>query len=233
MEDINMILAAYSDAASRPGGTRLEEWVRRYPQHERALVQYALYNFLFEQGGAAAEPTPAEETLFLERAAMIRKRMMQSRTQAASSWMGDLIEAAKKRGLTVPALAERLHLTPVEIVKLNQRLIRASTIPNALVQQLATLLGRSREEVASYLQLPPTLSANASYRSAETPRVQRQQDFLEALCSLTLEQRIYWQEQAEQTQDFRDALRDNPDLSDEQRDYWLERSEEPQDDRER
>lgn len=204
MEDINTILAAYSDAASRPGGTRLEEWVRRYPQHERALVQYALYNFLFEQGGAATEPTPAEETLFLERAAMIRKRMMQSRTQAAPSWIGDLIGAAKKQGWTVPTLAEHLHLTPVEVMKLNQRLIRATTIPNALVQQLATLLGRSREEVASYLQLPPTLSANASYRSAEPPRVQRQQDFEEVLNRLPDAQRDYWLAQVEKPQDHRE-----------------------------
>ncbi len=200
-----MILSAYSDAAARPGGTRLEEWVRRYPQHERALVQFALCNFLFEQGGTAAEATPAQETLFLERAAMIRRKMMRSMTPPAPARLRSLVDAAKERGLSVPALAERLRLTPLEIVKLNQRLIRAATIPNALVRQLASLLERSREEVADYLSLPPTLSAQASYRADRTPR-------------------------AQEPQDFRDALKDNPNLSEEQRAYWL--AEDTQNDRE-
>jgi hypothetical protein len=207
MEDINMILSAYSDAASRPGGTRLEEWVRRYPQHERALVQFALFNFLFERGGAAAEVTPAQETRFLERAALIRQKMMQSATLARQSRMRSLIEAAKERGLSVPALAERLFLTPLEIVKLNQRLIRAATIPNALVQQLASLLERSREEIVDYLRLPPTVAAQANYRADRTPHVQ-------------------------EPQDFREALMDSPNLSEDHRAYWLAQAQEARDDRE-
>jgi len=191
-DDINLILAAYSDAAARPGGTRLEEWVRRYPQHERTLVQYAVYDLVFERGVPCGEETPAQEALFLARAKTIRERMMADPPKAP---LTGLLEAAKARGLSVAALARELQLGVPEVVKLDRRLLRAAALPKKLVERLAQALHLTFAEVAAYLRRPPTLSAQASYRADRAPRLAGQEvfaDAIEASRNLTDEQKAYW-----------------------------------------
>jgi hypothetical protein len=108
------------------------------------------------------------------------------------------VEAAKQRGLTVPALAARLRLSPLEVMKLNQRLFRPDSIPGSLVRRLADAVGQTVESVAGYLQLPPTLSAQASYKAESTPRLAEQAGFAEAVESsraLPDHDRAYWLDQ--------------------------------------
>lgn len=191
-DDINAVLAAYSDAASRPGGTRLEEWVRRYPQHEHALVQFALHDFIFEHGLLYGEESPAQEALFLARAQAIRERMIAGQRKPA---LTGLLESAKARGMSATDLARELRLGVPEVVKLDRRLIRASTLPRRLIDHLAQMLQVSFAEVATYLRRPPTLSAQASYKADQAPRVAAQEEFAHAIAAshaLTEAQKAFW-----------------------------------------
>lgn len=207
-EDIDSILAAYADAARSAGGTRLEDWVRRYPQHARALVEFAVYDYVFERGRTFEETAVERESLFLSRAQAVRERLMAANgltaTGAPASAIRSLLAAAKERGLSAAELAQRLQLGVSFIVKLERRLIRPESLPRKLVADLAQALDRAFADVAAYLQRPPTLSAQASYRASRAPRLAGQEEFeaaLEASRDMTEEQKSYW----------RDTLAEKPD----------------------
>jgi hypothetical protein len=198
-EDINVILADYMDAAAQPGGTRLQDWVQRYPQYEAELVRFAVYQHVTQHSPAAVGDDPAAEARYLERVRAIRQRMMAEigvpAPTASRPALTSLLDAASAVGLRVPELAKILHLSPPEILKLNQRLYRAASLPKALVAQIAGALNRPFDDVAAYLRLPPTLSAQASYRADSAPRVQEQEDFAESIArsrSLTQTQKAEW-----------------------------------------
>ena len=210
-DDIQTVLAAYDAAAARAEGTPLEDWVHRHPEHAGGLTQYAVYNYVFERGAAYVVDTTGEKSLFLARAASIRERMMReerldhamagqpaTRSELQAAYAGpltSLLHAARAKGLPVPVLAQSLEISPVEVVKLNQRLFRATTLPRALVARLANLLDRSVQEVAAYLRQPAMLAAEASYKAEAAPRLAAQEDFQAAIAAsrnLTDAQKARW-----------------------------------------
>lgn len=197
-------LAAYEDAANAataPGGVNLPAFVEAHPEYRAEIMEFASYQFVFERGAVynAEAAAPEFEANLLARARSVRERMQGAAAQTAPA-IASLVESAKQRGLALPALAQKLQLSALEVTKLNQRLIRPETIPAALVRRLAEALNQSVEAVAQYLRLPPTLSAQASYKSEAAPRVAEQIDFADALESsraLSPEDRAYWKEQVD------------------------------------
>lgn len=201
-DDVNAVIAAYVDAADAPGGTRLADWLRRYPAHTQALMDFALYWHTVKCEDPFVQDDPAAEAAFMRRAAEVARRMQSQQaeqSQPVQPAIVSIVQAAKERGLSTPELARALGVGPAEVVKLNQRLFRAASLPKALVARLAEALGRSVEQVAAYLRMPPTLSAQASYKADAAPRVGEQVDFLDAVAAshgMTPEQKAYWREQA-------------------------------------
>jgi transcriptional regulator with XRE-family HTH domain len=194
--ELDMILAAYDDAASRPEGTRLRDWVKRYPQHADELVRYAVHSCVFEHGASYFQEDPAQESLFMARANAVAERMRREQVPAIPS----LVAVAKERGLSVPDLARRLNVSPLEVTKLNQRLIRAATLPKKLVRDLAAALGRTFDEVAAYLRQRPTLAPGVSYKAGAAPRVGEAQDFADAVADsrgMTEAQKAAWRAERE------------------------------------
>ncbi len=191
--DIYEILAAYTDAAGKPEGTKLEDWVKRYPEHEQALVDYALYSFVCEQGTPYVTQSDDEAAAsFLRRAAAVRERLMAARSRPV---LAGLLAAARDRGLSARALAERLKLGTTAVLKLDQRLFRPSTLPRELVARLAEELDRPFADLAAYLRQPPRLAAQVQYRAKEMPRVAEPEEFASAIetCrDMTAEQREHW-----------------------------------------
>jgi len=200
-EDIDAILAAYVDASRKAGGTRLEEWVRRYPQHERTLVEFAVYDYVFEHGRTFARLATERESLFLSRAQTVRERLMAKQGLTAKGKpvcaIRSLLAVAKEHGWPPTALAQRLQLGVSVIVKLERRLLRPETLPRKLITELAQLLDRNYAEVIHYFQQPPTLSSQASYRASRAPHLVGQEEFraaLEASHDMTEEQKSYWRD---------------------------------------
>jgi hypothetical protein len=199
-KDVLHTLTAYQVAAESADGVNLPAFVEAHSEHYAEVLEYASYQYVFERGAVynAEVAAPQFEANLLARAESVRARM-QKATQAARAIIS-IVESAKHRGLAVPELAQRLRLSALEITKLNQRLIRPETIPAALVSRLAEVLNQSVEAVAQYLRFPPTLSAQASYKSEAAPRIAEQIDFADALESsraLSAEDRAYWKEQVE------------------------------------
>ncbi len=205
-EDSNTVLASYEDAiaAAGPGGANLAAFVDAHSAYAKEIIEYAANSYVFERGAIynAELATPEAETAFLAKASEIRARLMAAEgteQRFESPAPTSLSEAARQRGLTTPALAQRLRLSPLEVVKLNQRLFRPASIPAALIQRLAEALDRTVETISSYLRLPPTLSAQASYKADAAPRMTEQSDFEEAVessRSLSEEDKTFWRAQA-------------------------------------
>jgi len=69
IEDLNTVLAAYSDARGRPGGARLDDWVRRYPQHARALAAFAADSAVFDPEPRAGDDDGGDAAVVRDRRA--------------------------------------------------------------------------------------------------------------------------------------------------------------------
>lgn len=188
------ILAAYADAAAQPGGTRLSDWVRRYPQQEQELVELALYDCMLENARPlSTAEAAADEALFLSRAKAVRERMRRAETPRAS--FASLTDAAKAHGISLPVLAQTLSLGRAEMVKLDRRLFHPTSLPVTLVRRLAEAIQQPFAEVVAYLRQPPTLSLSASYKSQKAPRIESRADFADALTAsreMTDDQKAAW-----------------------------------------
>jgi hypothetical protein len=197
-DDLNRILAEFGDAAARPGGARLEDWVKRYPHHERALVQYAVYDYVFEQCTPASNPQ-TEATAFLAQATAVRERMCRSAAVAATP-LSSILAAAKELGMAPAAFAQRLGLSAPEVTKLDRRLFRVASLPRTLVAEVASALNRSMTDVIAYLRMPATLSPQASYKADHAPRTTAQEEFGQAVQSsrtMTEELKARWRAECE------------------------------------
>lgn len=191
-EDLNTVIAAYDDAEAA-GGARLSDWIGRYPQFEADLTRYAVYHYVVAHGQPVSDEAEAASR-FQEVARGVREQRM-----APSRGFKSLIDAAKKQGLSAPQLAQVIGLTPLEIVKLNQRLFRAATIPKVLAARLAEAIGSTMEDVRAYLRQPPTLAQGAAYKSGEAPKVAAQVDFAASIAesrSLDPDSKLFWAEAA-------------------------------------
>jgi hypothetical protein len=194
--DVNQVLAAYEEALEN-GTARLEEWVTRYPEHEHALVQYAVYHRVT---AVAVSPDPAAEARFLENAKADIARLRAA--ASASSLLTGLLSAAKERGLNIAALAGQLNVGRSVVAKLDRRLFEPAGLPKSLVRKVAAVLSRSAAEIEAYLRLPPTLSAAASYKSAEAPKITRRENFADALATdieMSEDQKTYWESELKET----------------------------------
>ncbi len=190
-DDLNEVLAAYADNVNPDDTARLAELIERHPEHEREIVEFAVYDAVFEQGHVFAPDEMEGESRFLRRAELLRQRM----TVASSSpSIASLSAAGQAAGHSLATLAKLLRLGYPIMVKLDRRLIDPATIPRSIVERLAEALSRPVDAIIAYLRLPPAVSTEASYRSPNAPRA-RQQDFQFALKSspgMSKDDRAVW-----------------------------------------
>lgn len=93
-----------------------------------------------------------------------------------------LISEARKRGLSVSDLADAAGLSPSLIKVLDMRLARYITIPAQVVEDVATVIRRSVEQVALYLQSKPVQTALAySDQDQKKAGPPEQQDFFDVV----------------------------------------------------
>ena len=191
------VLLAYAQArlAAPNDRTLLREWAARYPAHADALVGVGYAEFA--AGVSLTDPLeegPEDaETVALGRAAL-------DAHFAAPPPLLSLVAEAGARGLAPRAFAQSLRLDTLTLSRLNQRLLEAATLPRALIRQVAQALGRSTDEVRSYLRRPPHLATGAQYKARQTPILRESaahQKFGDAIGGLPQADRDYWQAEIE------------------------------------
>ena len=165
-------------AAPRP----LTEWIAAQPECAAALIQWTAAEPVLEYAASLPENAPGEaKTRAVGRQVLAEMRARYTVQSAPVLTIISLQDAAKAQGKTLKTLARQIGIGFTVACKLQDRLIHAATVPQALVQRLADALGLSGEQVRAYLQQPPRLAAGAMYKSDGVPQAAAPQDFTEAV----------------------------------------------------
>jgi len=193
---LTAILDAFAvSVSSPPTYADLAPWLARYPQYARALTDYAaewMLSSVFDpmpDGEFPSDPARVARGIAIARKAM---------TTTAPLPITSLVVAAQQMGQGPTDLAARVKISMTIFAKLDRRLLRAATIPERLIDDLAAAVGRGTEAVRTYLQGGAALPAGAMYRAAATPSVRRgedKEDFFDAIANdqtMDAEDRAAW-----------------------------------------
>ena len=189
-EDRDYLYAAWSDDRKTAHPHPLKDWISRHPEYRADLVQWAADDPVMER----AEMLPSDPEGEARTLAIGLQVVAEMRARYETALPG-LLTTARKRGLSTADLADRLALSEPLVLKLERRLIRAASLPGALIERLAEALQVGAHQVRNYLSQPPTLAASASYKADRAPQATRQQEFAQAVrnCSeMTAEQKDFW-----------------------------------------
>lgn len=192
---------AWSDDRQSASPQSLRTWIERYPEHRRALIDWATEEPVVEAHFQVVQPDPQAEARSLAIGKQVLAEMRASyfaqRTAVAEqkSAITDLVHAAKAQGLTAKVLAAKLGIGLTLMAKLNQRLLQIATLPDTLIERLAVELKTGAAEIRAYLARPATLASAAQYKSDGVPQVAQTETFKEALrvCNdMTAEEKQFW-----------------------------------------
>lgn len=195
MDDINLVLSEYAAARADGSNPSLREWVARYPAFADELRSFALHEDIVSALEPSLKDDPDAALRFSERAIRVADRLKPEWSTASAAQLASLVKTAARSGATAKKLAEALGLSVSFVARLDQRLFVPSSIPRTVITRLAGALGRTVEEIAQYLTLPPRTALAADYRSAEAPAVTGQVDFYKAIddaLDLSDEQKAIW-----------------------------------------
>ncbi|HEX6818042.1 MAG TPA: hypothetical protein VF120_06665 [Ktedonobacterales bacterium] len=176
--EIDRITTLYAEDYRSGRAPRIEEYVQRYPQYTRELLEFAVY--FHTVGFDAAEPDDVPVAELSSAAQRARARIRERRTAAASPPIGGLVKQGATVGYTPKRLAESVGLTTELLGKLEAKAIAVATIPPTLVRRLADALKVAPEAVAAYLGATRAGQAGAFYYSDQPP-TQQQEAFIDAV----------------------------------------------------
>ena len=197
------VLMAFTEArtAAPDDKALLRLWTARYPACADALIAVDYARFA---AGMTLGDTVEDGLEDAGAAAAGREALAAWRTASAPKPpLTSLLSDAAARGFDAARLAEVLRLDRLLLGRLEQRLLDAATVPVRLVRQIAQVLERSPDEVASYLRGGPRLAAQAHFRARRAPALSSSAErpsFAQALAagsSLSEEDRAYWQGEIE------------------------------------
>jgi len=172
--DRDEVLVAFAQA----GGSDLAEWSRRYPAFAGDFARYAAERWVGEGKSASAD---AAAIAHVRQIGLETLRRLRPAAATAAAPLTSLLAAATARGLDAEAVAAMLDVPYALFFKLHRRLISPDSVPAKFIAALAETVGRTADEIASYLRQPPALAAAASYRADDTPTIGAQESFADAL----------------------------------------------------
>lgn len=200
-DELEDVLNAYMAAASTPNAESLAEWIRRYPQYERELTEFAVAWsrtrwFPAVQRPSDDDDTSAQRAMRTVQAVLHEKAASLPSSQQQQHPIDSLLAEARSHGLSMDQLADRIELSAALVRKLDRRLIRYVSMPLAVIENLAGVVERQVLAVARYLDGAPVAAQGARYRAERAPALADQEDFF-------------------------DAVQNDPELSEERRGRWL------------
>lgn len=197
LDDVFNTFVAEND---RPTAENLQEWVKRYPQYRRELVDFAAAWAEQLVLPPAPELGPEAEKALIDRAMshvlnVAYNRDLQEQQRAENDDpIHSLTGEAQRAGMNAQELAESCGLDVVSISKLNDRQIKPETIPARLVSLLGKLLQKSTEAIRVYFAEPPQAVAGKAFLALKKPRSAEQQSFADAvrMSSLSEAEKARW-----------------------------------------
>jgi hypothetical protein len=180
--DLRAIQVAFLAALEQ--GEAPAPWLRRYPQHARALTDLAL---------AATVPVPEPTQAEVARTAdILRAALTQHATRNTQPVR--LGERVKALGLKMADVAAQVRLTSDILFKIDRRIIPVETVPARLLDQLAGILDCSATALRAGLAGRAPQTAGAMYHAKQQPTTGQQSfaDAVRASVSLAEADRAYW-----------------------------------------
>ena len=182
----------------RPTAENLREWVKRYPQYRRELIEFAAAWAKQLVLPPALEMEPETEKTLIDRAMsyvlnVTHDRDTQTQSLAESSEaVHSLTEEARHAGMKPQELANALGLDLPIISKLNSR--RIMEIPALLISLFGQLLQKPTTVIEAYFARPPQVAVDAAFLAHRKPAIPAQQIFADAVraSSLSDEEKARW-----------------------------------------
>ena len=184
----------------RPTAGNLQEWVERYPQFRKDLIDFAAA-WAEQLVLPAAEEIGAEsEKLLVDRAMSHVHNLAYSRDvetlreTTTDDPVRSLTGDAERAGTKPAELARACRLDLGLLSKLNSRQIQPWTIPAELIRMLAEQMNKSVPAVMIFFAGSPRAAVGMAFLSREKPTASPQQSFTEAVqqSSLSDEDKARW-----------------------------------------
>ena len=197
LDDVFNTFVAEND---RPTAENLQEWVNRYPQYRRELVDFATAWAEQLLLPPAPELGPEAEKALVDRAmshvlnvAYSRDLQEQQRAEKDDP-IHSLTGEAKRAGMNAQKLAESCGLDVMLISKLNDRQIKSETIPAQLVSLLGKRIRKSTVAIRVYFSKPQQAVTGKAFLARGKPRITEQQSFTDAvrMSSLSEAEKARW-----------------------------------------
>ncbi len=197
---VEQVLDAYLAASPGPSRERMVEWIARYPQYERELVEFTvawIQSALLPAVDSPEADRGKRVQIAMEAARRVYAESTHEGTRMAAGRrpLVSLLQEAKLLGFSVDELAGRLYLSVALLRKLENRLFRLETIPLRLTEHVAEALQRGLREISAYLALAPLVPSRVRLKARQRPAPPRQESFQDAVRAddtLGEEQRVYW-----------------------------------------
>ena len=163
----------------------LDQWIQRYPQYERDLTDFAVSWSLMESMPTGRNVKEIDEEVLILRGMSVVQNLLHERSleagQGSEVPIESLLTEGQARGFDPHQLAQVAGLGIITLGKLDRRLIRYFSIPQQLIDHIASAIEREKAEVVAYLQQGPTLAAATEHRSERPPALADPEDFFDAI----------------------------------------------------
>ena len=197
LDDVFNTFVAEND---KPTAENLQEWVKRYPQYQRELVDFAAAWAEQLVLPPAPELGPETENALIDRAMshalnVAYNQDVQAQEQAENDdSVLSLTGEAQRLGMDPQEFAKACGLDLALISKLNTRQVKPETIPSKLVRLLGQKLRKPVAVIAAYLEMPSQALAGKSFLARRKPESTAQQSFEDAMraSSLSEEEKVRW-----------------------------------------
>lgn len=198
---LDEVLDAYLEASDGPDRKLLAEWIARYPQFERELIEFTVA-WIQSEKLPEVPGDPQDKTAMLQAGLKIAQRAYEKMIaenqvpkSSSHSELVSLILEGSRFGWTPDQFAQRMNVSLEILRKFEQKMIIAATIPTRLIEDIGDAIQRDPADIVAYLQQPATMQADLRHKSRRSPRIGNPQNFFEAVRSdaeLSDEQRAYW-----------------------------------------
>lgn len=178
------VLDAYVAATDEPTSASLVEWIRRYPEYEQELTDFAVAWSRMERLPAAERSCEVDQDTLVLRGMSIFQNILhrkEAERTATEQSLDGIVAMATQRGLSLAALAKELELNPALTRKLDLRRFVYARIPDRLKAMVASAVGCSRAAVEDYLRRPSAFAPGAQHRADRPPALPGQEDFFDAI----------------------------------------------------
>lgn len=161
----------------------LRQMIDTYPQYAGELEDFAAARAVI-RFAPDEELAPEEEARFAELGMQNLRMVLGEKGSSAveiDTALHSLTDMAKAKGMNKKSFAAALGLSVSLVQYLEKRRLAFASIPGAIIAKVAQVLEAGEEAVVAYLNQPPDITAQASFKATERAEEMPPKDFAEAV----------------------------------------------------